>query len=366
MTRLAVPLFGPAFSTFSGDQVQWLLTDYSDRALERSVHERETLIQSGKRHYAEDLPIERVFDPEYLNLATRLLTDCAGDVAIAVEVVTDAIASIRPNGIVLVSLVRAGVPAGIWIRDCLMLRHGIGAQHFAISIVKGHGVDRNAMSYLSRNIDPSQVIFIDGWTGKGSISRELEFSISQLPDEMSGFSPELAVLADPGGFAAVAGTRQDLLIPTAAFNSTSCGLISRTVLPPDTSTGSGFHGAKFYRDFLPVDRSEVAINAVTELLSKKSRGESSQLTVTPTDMGRLAAHLNVQDSFMKPGIGETTRVLQRRVPERVFVDPRRVHDRQLIHVHTLARQLHVPLELADTAPFACVGVIKPLHLPLTS
>jgi hypothetical protein len=54
--------------------------------------------------------------------------------------------------------------------------------------------------YLARHHDPSDVMFVDGWTGKGAIAKELAAAL----DDFAGrtgicFGRELAVLADPGG-----------------------------------------------------------------------------------------------------------------------------------------------------------------------
>ena len=52
-------------------------------------------------------------------------------------------------------------------------------------------------------------------------------------DGITGFDPEIAVLADPGSCVRTYGTRDDFLIPSACLNSTVSGLISRTVLRAD-------------------------------------------------------------------------------------------------------------------------------------
>ena len=71
-------------------------------------------------------------------------------------------------------------------------------------------------------------MFVDGWTGKGAITRELAAALRRRT--AAAFDPELAVLADPGRCARTFGTRDDFLIPSACLNSTVSGLVSRTVL----------------------------------------------------------------------------------------------------------------------------------------
>lgn len=360
LTPSAIPLAGPEFSTFSPEQVQWLLTDYSHLDLERPVREREALIQSNTRHYAEDLPQEHLPEPDYLALADRILIDCASDVAAAVLSVADQIAHARPNGVVLVSLVRAGVPAGIWIREALRRRHGISAPHYAISIVKGHGLDPRALDYLTAHEEASSLMFVDGWTGKGSILRALREYLGQHRNRYASVPADLAVLADPGGFASITGTREDLLIPTAMLNSTSCGLISRTVLPHASAPVRGFHGAKYYRKFAPWDRSQHSINAVNRLLSIVAPSITPNSPSRATDIAGLAERLGSRAELMKPGVGETTRVLQRRVPDHVAIHPEHVNSVRLEHILVLAESSGVPVSIVDTGPYACVGIIEPL------
>jgi hypothetical protein len=74
---------------------------------------------------------------------------------------------------------------------------------------------------------------------------------------------------------------------------------------------------------------------------------------------RISAQYGIgQVNFVKPGVGETTRVLLRRVPERVLVRPGAQAD--LAHVLVLAAERGVPVEEVADLPYSCVGLIKPL------
>jgi hypothetical protein len=50
-------------------------------------------------------------------------------------------------------------------------RHGVALRHYSISVVRGHGVDDNALSYILDRHDAAAIQFVDGWTGKGSMRR---------------------------------------------------------------------------------------------------------------------------------------------------------------------------------------------------
>jgi PELOTA RNA binding domain len=60
---------------------------------------------------------------------------------------------------------------------------------------------------------------------------------------------------------------------------------------------------------------------------------------------------------VKPGVGETTRVLLRRVPDRILISPGREAD--LEHILVLAAERGVPVEVREGLTFSCIGVIRP-------
>ncbi len=243
------PLRGPAFGSYAPDEVGWLLTDLSGVALEAPTEEREEAVQSGGAHYAESLPQEYQPDAEYLQLYRDALAGSAQRLAQAVGTVTELVLAERGQDVVLVSLARAGTPVGILLRRWAAARHGLELPHYAVSIVRGRGIDPLALRHLAEHHDPARVVFVDGWTGKGAIARELADALAEHRDRFgSAFDPELAVLADPGRCASTFGTRDDWLIPSACLNSTVSGLVSRTVLNTRLLRPDQYHGAKFYAE----------------------------------------------------------------------------------------------------------------------
>ena len=149
---LPAPLRGPAFGSYSPDEVAWLLTDLSDLDLEGDVDDREAAIQAGVAHYAESLPIEFQPDLEYQQLFHTVLVESAQRLALAVGLVTELVLQERGHDIVLASLARAGTPVGILLRRWAAFRHGLRLPHYALSIVRGRGIDRNALRYIARHI----------------------------------------------------------------------------------------------------------------------------------------------------------------------------------------------------------------------
>jgi len=300
--------------------------------------------------------------------------------AYAVGLVTEQVLALRhrPGSPppVLVSLARAGTPVGVLMRRWAQAAHGLDLPHYALSIVRGRGIDEVALTYLAAHHDPASVVFVDGWTGKGAITRELAASVEKANAALgTAFVPDLAVLADPGGCVEVHGTREDYLIPSACLNSTVSGLVSRTVLNDELVGPGDFHGAKFYADLADADVSNLFVDTVAARFEGVRDHVLSDLgdhlaahragAHRPTWEGwrvveEVAAAYDIGEvNLVKPGVGETTRVLLRRVPWRILVNPDRASE--LAHVQVLAEQRGVPLEEVPDLPYSCIGLIHPRY-----
>ncbi|MFI9834230.1 phosphoribosyltransferase [Streptomyces sp. NPDC051913] len=370
---LPEPLRGPAFSSYAPDEVGWLLQDLSDVTLEAPTEEREEAIQSGGAHYAESLPVEYQPSEQYQQLFHTALDASAARLAQAVGAVTEIVLEERSPRPVLVSLARAGTPVGVLMRRWAQFRHGLDLPHYAVSIVRGRGIDANALRWLAAHHDPADVVFVDGWTGKGAITRELADAVKEFEAAggATGFDPEIAVLADPGSCVQTYGTREDFLIPSACLNSTVSGLISRTVLRADLVGPNDFHGAKFYRELAGADVSVDFLDAVSATFPEVTDTVDQQVKELlsgdrePTWEGwaaveRISEEYGIHDvNLVKPGVGETTRVLLRRVPWKILAKAGAGAD--LDHVRLLAEQRGVPVEEVAELPYTCVGLIHPKY-----
>lgn len=370
---LPEPLRGPAFSSYPPEEVGWLLQDLSDVTLEAPTEEREEAIQSGGAHYAESLPVEYQPSEQYQELFHTALEASAGRLALAVGAVTELVLAERSPRPVLVSLARAGTPIGVLMRRWAQFRHGLDLPHYAVSIVRGRGIDANALHWLAAHHDPADVVFVDGWTGKGAITRELADAVKEFEagGGAVGFDPEIAVLADPGSCVRTYGTREDFLIPSACLNSTVSGLISRTVLRADLVGPNDYHGAKFYRELAGADVSVAFLDAVAARFPEVGDAVDAQAKELlsgdrePTWEGwaaveRISEEYGIHDvNLVKPGVGETTRVLLRRVPWKILA--RAGAGADLDHVRLLAEQRGVPVEEVAELPYTCVGLIHPKY-----
>lgn len=373
-------------SSYLTEDVVLLLKDITGSVQPQSTEEREKLIQAG-RHYSEMLPVEYVPTEKYMEVYREALYRYAKQVADAVGVLSDRIMAARGRDVVLVSLARAGTPVGILIRRYIRLKYRVDVPHYSISIIRGRGIDGNAMQYLLDRYRPEQLLFVDGWIGKGAILGELEKDVRAYP----GVSLEIAVVADPAGVTELCGTHEDILIPSSCLNSTVSGLISRTFLRDDIIGEKDFHGAVYYEELKDSDLSYEFIETIEKNFSiedplpnpesefgRPGREETGSVSPEGKETGNveetsgsrgkgidevreIAAFFGIEDiNFIKPGIGETTRVLLRRVPWKVLVDERYRGDPELSHVVRLAEEKQVPVEYYPLTHYKCCGIIKKL------
>ena len=61
-------------------------------------------------------------------------------------------------------------------------------------------------------------------------------------------------------------------------------------------------------------------------------------------------------NFVKPGVGEATRVLLRRVPWKILV--REPDHPDHVHLRLLAEQRGVPIEVVPDLAYSCMGLVR--------
>ena len=355
------------FSTYKKDDVIFLLKDISDMIVEEDNMTREKKIQSGT-HYSEMIPIEYQVSDEYLNLYRTKLKENKEKLAFAIGVMSEKILKRHDKNVVLVSLARAGTPIGILAKRYIKQRYNLDLPHYTISIIRDRGIDINAIKYIiNKHKDSSKIQFIDGWTGKGTIANELKKACDDLEEIFNmKFDSSLAVLADPCGYSNVYGIREDFLIPSACLNSTVSGLVSRTVLRDDLIGKDDFHGAKFYKELKYVDESNNYLDTISACFKNEYQNidetmkdwtEDIITKVGNCDVKNIKQKYDIEDvNFIKPGVGETTRVLLRRIPYKILVDD--LNNKKLKHILILAKEKNVEVEEFDFKAYSCCGIIK--------
>lgn len=332
-----------------------------------SVADKEQLIQSGKRHYSEMLSPESLPSPAYLSVFEQAFAANRERMARDCLTLANLIHADKSGDIVLASLLRAGTPIGVILKHILEQVFGRTVTHYSLSIIRDRGIDENALNYiLQQGHAPESIAFIDGWTGKGVISQVLQEAIAGFNQRNKvAIDGGLFVLSDLAGSAAVSASSEDYLIPSSILNATVSGLVSRSVLN-DQIDANDFHGCIYYQEFAAQDRSREFANAVIAdaLELAKASAPAVQVNASRQQLAEAStayltqamADYDISDvNFIKPGIGEATRVLLRRLPRLLILrDPTAV---DVAHLKVLAEQKSVSIIIQPTLPYQAVSLI---------
>ncbi len=344
------------FGTYQEHDVTILLTDISGKVAPLDTEEREKNIQSGI-HYSEMLPIEYEPSPAYMEIYHDALYRYAKITAQAVASVSEQIWQEKGENAVLVSLARAGTSIGVLMKRYLAFRYHVEIPHYTISIIRGRGIDKNAMDYILCRHKPQNIQFVDGWTGKGAIQKELHQAMQEYP----GVNAGLAVLSDPAHLAEKYGTRKDFLIASSCLNATVSGLLSRTFYRKDIIEEDAFHGAVFYQNLMDQDVTYEFIHTIEAHFAAGDVGDVSDLPVSKTaqeEVQKICTDFQIQDiNLVKPSIGETTRVLLRRVPWKILVH-RMDDEEHLGQIYQLAKEKGVPIIQYPLENYKACGLIR--------
>lgn len=330
----------------------------------QTIDNKEKLIQSGQMHYSQMIHKESPPTSEYTELFYQMTARYKSRLAQEVMALAKLICQARVGDITLLSLARAGTPIGVLLQRALNQHFGRKSTHYSISIVRDRGVDDVALDYvLANGHTPESIVFIDGWTAKGVITRELHSAIRYYnKTRCTHVSDELFVVSDIGGTADVQATFDDYTIPSALMNSTVSGLISRSILN-DQIGPNDFHGCVSYRHLKPYD---VSVWFVDEIFSEMQKGvcanvpEESKIQRqkrTEDFLTSIQASYGITDiNRIKPGIAEATRVLLRRVPDKLLV--RKRGEEGTLHLERLALEKSVDVIEVPDMPFGACSLVK--------
>lgn len=360
-------------TSYSPKDVTVLLKDLSSVMTPLTPREREQAMLSGV-HYSEMLPTEEAPSQEYFNLYAHSLKCNAEKIAGYVETLACQIHNLASDGApILVSLARAGTPVGILIKRYLEKYFSTECSHYTISIIRDKGIDENAMEYIynaeviEKGNQVKNIFFIDGWTGKGAIKNQLSAAVESLKQKDSKWSnlhDWLFVLADPGSVTEYYATREDCLLPSACLNSTVSGLLSRSILNRFVDTANGdFHGAVYFSDFERIDCSNKFLREIAEHFKAPIEGSHTDSVTSFSCMSiidRICEAFHIEDYLkVKPGIGETTRVLLRRMPYMVLVnETTSLADPDIAHILDLCKRKSVPIKRFALGNYKVCGIIR--------
>ncbi len=350
--------------SYAPEDVSFLLRQVNIEVTD--VAEKERLIQTNQRHYSEMISEEHAPSQTHMDLYARALKQNGDRTATDVKGLALALNKYcTGHSIALVSFVRAGLPLGVLLRRELtdMDRD---AKHYGISIVRDRGIDTVALETVIAAHGAENIIFVDGWTGKGAISGEIRRSLAG--DDRFPVNPRLVVLADPCGKAWLAASADDWIIPSGILGATVSGLVSRSIWPP----AGGMHGCVVYghlrehdvtRDFV-----DDISNRMLGLRDVKPATPWSSEQIETLQANALGVVSGLAEQYgitnlnrIKPGIAEATRAVLRRVPDHVLVRSRLDQDVQLL-MHLTERAGIAVVEAGDQlGPYRAVTIIKSVN-----
>ncbi len=361
----------PGFSgSYDPADVTFLMKPVALAPTDVAVKER--LIQSGRRHYSEMLSPEAPPDATYLKLFEDAFATNQARFAADVARLAKALDRGRlPGEIVIASLARAGTPVGVLLRRALS-RLGRPARHYSLSIIRDRGIDRVALGWILARHPVEAIVFVDGWTGKGAIAGELTRTLAALAaDGGPRLAPDLVAVADLAGVAALAATADDYLIPSAILNAVVSGLVSRSVLNDEVVGPGDFHACVYFQDLAAQDRSRDFVDRLMPALNDALADPAIRPADWPAAARRrlaavsealvvdlMARHATRDRNRIKPGIGESTRALLRRVPERLYVQD--ATGRDVAHLRHLATQRGIAMTEESCLPYRACVVIRRL------
>lgn len=339
-------------SSYNKEDVTLLIKDLTGKVEAVSLKERDRLVAEGA--FERSIMIkEYPASNEYLTVSWSIGNQYLGNVAYMVKVVAERIFRDKGNGLVLVSIIRAGIPVGILIKRYLKLKYGVDIPHYGVSLVKG--LDPNAMKYILERHPADSIQFIDGWTGKGTVTDELVESAKQY----KGVDASLAVLCDPIHVAKYAGCYEDKAVTSAPFNACCTGLVSITIFNTEQVGENDFHGAVYLEELEPIDKSQEFINEVC------SRFDISPLPETVMDekakeriyeVSSVSEEIGVPLKFLNPGINEAARAILRRDLDRLLVSDR--YDKEVEVIVLLAKMKGVKVEEYPLNYYKAISVAK--------
>ena len=352
-----------------------------DAVADVPVSQKEALIQSGQRHYSDMLTLEhaptamheQLYQQALAQGTTRTATDIV-NLAYTLHHIFQQTVSLQCP-LILVSLVRAGLPIGVLLQRALAdadSSYALPSVHYGISIIRDRGLDTVALQMILDAHPESPIIFVDGWTGKGAIYQELArsldvFSNPNHPNFANIFHQgkdviPLLTLADPAGVAWLAASEEDWLIPSGLLNSTVSGLISRSLY---TEPQSGLHRSVFYDNLVAVDHSLAFVDHIDS--TRRALSTSPQYLQTfeqpryqTADLiDTLAVEYDISNrNRIKPTIAEATRAILRRDPECILLATADHPGTVLLRHLCSERNINITVLGAKILPYQAITLIK--------
>ena len=359
--------------TYNAEDVTFLLKEIFIEST--SIEDKEKNIQKNTSHYSEMITYEKAPTTSYMDIFYSTLELNRVKFATHLMVLAQKI-NLKyesQDEIVIVSLARAGTPIGVILTKLLKHNFSRKVTHYTVSIIRDKGLDLNALKFITEKHSSCTIAFVDGWTGKGVIGQELKKSVDIFNYEHNTcVSSNLFVVADISGTAYWSASSEDYLIPSAVLNSTISGLVSRTILIDKYIGRDDYHGCLFYNNLLEHDISQWFADEIFKAAQillpedvKKSFDKAEKITKKHSQIQskktikQFLTYYNLDNkNYIKPGIGESTRVLLRRLPKEIVIKNK--NDVNIQHLLHLCEKKQVSVRLDSNLFYNCVAVIEVL------
>lgn len=346
-------------SSFDPSDCIYLLKDLTGIIPFTPKELKEKMIADG-HNYSEMITPEEPLPIQVDSIFREILDKNLDNLAFYVGVVSEEIRRRFGKKTIIASLARAGSPIGALVHRYLKFKYHEDVPHYSLSIIRGKGIDENALDFILSMHPSGKIVFIDGWTGKGSIRKELHKTLTVYNRKHSSqISDTLAVLADPAHVASFAGTLSDVCIPNACLNSTISGLISRTILNEKYIDDGDFHGAVRYDQYKSIDVTNEFLDAVSSRFTNADKPKSPKVndcSVAET-INMIEKDFHVSDvNKIKLSIGESSRALIRRIPRLMLV--KHPDNPDLEFVLYMAHHKGVAVKEYDTRNYECITLLK--------
>ena len=326
-------------STYNLNDVEFLLTDVTGKVPQVTVEEKKERVNRGE--YPRSILIEEYkMDKKYLDTCLQLGQDYIKQTAIAVGNLAEQLYKYKTENLVLVSIVRSGIPIGILVKRYLKNKYNIDVYHYAISLIEG--LDKNGMKYILSKHKPEYIQFIDSWTGKGTVTRDV---INSAKD-YEGVDASLAVLSDCLNLTKYCGIREDIAIPQAPINACITGLVSMPIHNNPFVGKENFDGAIYLEELEEMDVSQKYLDLVEKEFdySCNANGYTDNIEKVE-EITKIAKDYNVNLSQLNPGINEAARAILRRKVAKLLVKNK--NDFQVKEIIELAKLKNIEIEEYD-------------------
>ena len=271
-------------------------------------------------------------DPGLKRIVMQMMREQAGTLCALHDRLLEKILNAVPasQAIVFVSILRAGVFVARGLAERLK-RHGYSeAPVTALGLFHEAGFDFSAFTAIIRDYPGCFPVFVDGWTGRGVVARELKKAYVEWKKDIGekGLpgTPLLATLVDPGRHGDLYGTERDTPVPCAHFTAPEVFGFSRAFIKNPFEMWSAYTYPEKYCDrelvhgwlkvfesgemsILPGGNGRQTLSALLEDTARLTHTRPGQWKVNVNEVVRSFVNRNPRELVLGVSEEESSRLL---------------------------------------------------------